>query len=88
MLYALSDPTRLDIVKALCETKEKACGEFKLHAKSTLSHHFKVLREAGVTRTRMEGRNRYTSLRREGPRRKIPRAHRSCVRSSFDHFRP
>jgi DNA-binding transcriptional ArsR family regulator len=65
VLYALSDPVRLDIVKALYKTKEKPCGEFTSLTKSTLSHHFKVLREAGVTRTRMDGRHRYTSLRSE-----------------------
>jgi len=34
-------------------------------SKSTLSHHFKVLREAGVTHTRVNGTHRYVSLRRE-----------------------
>jgi DNA-binding transcriptional ArsR family regulator len=33
--------------------------------KSTLSHHFKVLREAGVTHTRTEGTYNFISLRRE-----------------------
>jgi DNA-binding transcriptional ArsR family regulator len=31
----------------------------------TLSHHLRVLREAGLTRTRIDGRRRYLSLRRE-----------------------
>lgn len=30
---------------------------------ATLSHHLRVLREAGVTRTRIDGRQRYVSLR-------------------------
>jgi len=65
VLYALSDPVRLEIVRSLQNGNEKPCGEFGLHSKSTMSHHFKVLREAGVTRTRTEGRQRFTSLRRK-----------------------
>jgi DNA-binding transcriptional ArsR family regulator len=65
VLYALSDPARLEIVRSLENGKEKPCGDFGLHTKSTMSHHFKVLREAGITRTRTEGRRRFTSLRQE-----------------------
>lgn len=66
VLYALSDPTRLDVVRTLARQKERACGTFDLDAnKATLSHHFKVLRESGLTRTRIEGTYRYVSLRRD-----------------------
>jgi DNA-binding transcriptional ArsR family regulator len=34
-------------------------------SKATRSHHFRVLREAGVTHTRLEGTHRHVSLRRE-----------------------
>jgi DNA-binding transcriptional ArsR family regulator len=34
-------------------------------AKSTLSHHLKVLREAGVTRTRQDGTRCFVTLRRD-----------------------
>jgi DNA-binding transcriptional ArsR family regulator len=64
VLYALSDPIRLGIVKNLAEHSEQNCGAFDICiAKSTLSHHFKVLREAGVIETRLEGRQRFISLR-------------------------
>ena len=64
VLYALSDPIRLNIVKNLAEGKEQNCGAFDICiAKSTLSHHFKVLREAGVIEIRLEGRQRLISLR-------------------------
>ena len=33
--------------------------------KSTCTHHFRVLREAGVIRQRVEGTTRLNSLRRE-----------------------
>ena len=66
VLYALSDPIRLKIVRELAATSEESCGGFGIEvAKSTLSHHFKVLREAGITRTRVEGTRCFVSLRRE-----------------------
>ena len=64
VLYALSDPVRLGIVHNLAENREQNCGSFNISiAKSTLSHHFKVLREAGVIETRLEGTHRFVSLR-------------------------
>ncbi|RCK09735.1 ArsR family transcriptional regulator [Bacillus licheniformis] len=64
VLQALSDPYRLEIVKALADTAEKTCGTCtNLNiAKSTLSHHFKVLREAGLLKVRIEGKHHYYSL--------------------------
>jgi DNA-binding transcriptional ArsR family regulator len=67
ILRALADPTRLEIVRILAAdaTGEVACGGFGIEAtKQNLSHHFRVLREAGVIASRDEGRNRYSSLRR------------------------
>lgn len=64
VLYALSDPIRLSIVKCLAENREQNCGSFDISiAKSTLSHHFKVLREMGVIEIRLEGTHRFVSLR-------------------------
>jgi len=64
VLHALSDPARLAIVRRLAEGDEWACGTFDLGlSKPTLSHHFRVLREAGVVKTRPEGRKRLLSLR-------------------------
>jgi DNA-binding transcriptional ArsR family regulator len=66
VLHALSDPARLEIVRRLAAGSEWSCGKFDLGlSKPTLSHHFRVLREAGVVRTRPEGRKRLLSLRRE-----------------------
>ena len=66
VLYALSDPVRLAIVRRLADDGDKACGTFGLPvAKSTASHHFKVLRDAGVIQTRPEGTQYINSLRRE-----------------------
>jgi DNA-binding transcriptional ArsR family regulator len=64
VLHALSDPARLEIVRRLAAGDEPPCGTFSLGlSKATLSHHFKVLRECGVVRTRPEGRKRLLSLR-------------------------
>jgi DNA-binding transcriptional ArsR family regulator len=64
VLHALSDPVRLKIVRTLSERAEQSCSAVEASvSKSTLSHHFKVLREAGVTHTRVNGTHRYVSLR-------------------------
>lgn len=64
VLHALADPTRMIIVATLLATPEKACGSFPVEvAASTLSHHFRVLREAGVIHQRDDGNRRWTSLR-------------------------
>ena len=68
VLGALADPGRLAIVRALAEGGEECCNKVGERAgltvgKSTLSHHLKVLRESGVTHTRMQGTHRYVSLR-------------------------
>ena len=73
VLYALSDPLRLKIVSILAETNEKSCGAFGMDAaKSTFSHHCKVLREAGVTHTRSESTYNFLSLRREDLEARFP----------------
>jgi len=64
VLYALSDPARLYIVKTLASSKEEMpCCSFECHlAKPTMSHHFKVLRDVGITKTRVQGTKHFTSL--------------------------
>lgn len=64
ILQALSDPVRLAIVAQLDRDGEVACGAFELSApKSSLSHHFRVLRASGVVSTRREGKTLLNSLR-------------------------
>ena len=70
VLAALADPGRLAIVRALAAQGEECCNKVGELAgltvgKSTLSHHMKVLRESGLTRTRAQGTHRYVSLRRD-----------------------
>jgi DNA-binding transcriptional ArsR family regulator len=66
VLHALSDPQRLSIVRCLAaDPTPRRCGSFQLDVtKSTLTHHFRVLREAGVIDQREEGTARLNSLRR------------------------
>src|SRR3954447_15258226 len=72
ILQALSDPVRLHIVRRAAED-ELACCEFGLDLpKATLSHHFKVLRNAGIIVVRNEGTRHLTSLDREGMDRRFP----------------
>jgi DNA-binding transcriptional ArsR family regulator len=73
VLHALSDPARLAIVRHLALRDECTCGGFdsKL-SKATLSHHYRVLREAGVVRTRPDGRKRQLSLRRDDLETRFP----------------
>lgn len=66
VLHALSDPIRLEIVRLLAAGGEQACGVLPLPVSaSTRSHHFKVLRDAGLTVTRALGTQRLVSLRRD-----------------------
>lgn len=58
VLYALSDPVRLHIVRNLAERGELACYAAVAGldiAKSTQSHHYRILREAGLIAQRKEG---------------------------------
>jgi len=61
---ALSDPTRREILRILA-SGEKTAGElaepFEV-TKPSMSHHFGVLKEAGLIRSRREGQQIYYSL--------------------------
>jgi DNA-binding transcriptional ArsR family regulator len=64
VLHALADPTRMSIICTLRSEPEKACGTFPVDgAPSTLTHHFRVLREAGLIHQREDGNRRWTTLR-------------------------
>lgn len=73
VLHALSDPVRLQIVWSLADGREVSCGRLAVDvSKSTLTHHLKVLRDAGLTHTRTEGVQRLVSLRRDDVERRFP----------------
>jgi DNA-binding transcriptional ArsR family regulator len=67
VLFALSDPARLEIVRELADgpLSMAECGMTNpALPKSTKSHLMKVLREAGIVRNEPDGRGRVLSLRR------------------------
>lgn len=74
ILYALSDPTRVEIVKRLAEeARPLTCGELILNRpKSSMSHHFKILRSAGLVRTVIHGTEHLNSLRLEELEQRFP----------------
>jgi DNA-binding transcriptional ArsR family regulator len=65
IFQALSDPVRLDIVRHLSRVTEATCGELDGgRPKSSMSHHFRILREAGLVQTRVAGTVHQNTLRR------------------------
>nr|WP_309770566.1 helix-turn-helix transcriptional regulator [Agrobacterium larrymoorei] len=97
LFYALSDPVRLEIVQKLCITDEATCSALDGgRPKSSVSHHFRVLREAGLVWTRNEGVTHMNALRRaelnerfpglldvvEAAMRNAPKQHHSDVQTA------
>jgi DNA-binding transcriptional ArsR family regulator len=75
VMRTLGDPLRLEIVRMLGHGEERVCSEVQdalgLPA-STSSYHLRLLREAGVTRTRAHGTQRFISLRAEDLEARFP----------------
>ncbi|MEC3914879.1 ArsR/SmtB family transcription factor [Nocardia sp. CDC160] len=75
VMHALSDQVRLRLLDRLSDDQEHACAAaaegIEVH-KSTMSHHFRVLRESGLISTRQDGRNRFVSLRRDDLNTRFP----------------
>ncbi|MGO4497394.1 ArsR/SmtB family transcription factor [Paenibacillus sp. 2RAB27] len=73
VLYALSDPVRLSIVSDLHKQGECTCGGIDVSVvKSTMSHHVRTMREAGVVHVRVQGTQRFLSLRKGDLEEKFP----------------
>jgi DNA-binding transcriptional ArsR family regulator len=72
VLRALADPVRLEIVRQLSEG-EKACGLFGIDMpKSSLSHHFRVLRQTGIIASETQGTVIMNRLQRDGLEERFP----------------
>jgi ArsR family transcriptional regulator len=72
LLQALADPTRLEIVRELARSEGVCACDFTdccNVAQPTISHHLKVLREAGVVTAERRGNQIYYSLAEDLPRR-------------------
>lgn len=76
VLSALADPVRLDIMRMLySHTEPVDCATIAENVEvtaQTVSHHWRVLREAGLTSTRVEGRKRIIKIRHEDLQSRFP----------------
>jgi DNA-binding transcriptional ArsR family regulator len=75
IMRTLGDPVRLEIVRLLADDRPRVCNELSSALgipPSTGSYHLRLLREAGVTRTRPQGTLRLISLRREDLEERFP----------------
>ncbi len=69
ILAALADPGRLRAVRTLACSEGSACTELQSEAgmkvtKSTMSHHLRIMREAGLVHVSVQGSRRVITLRR------------------------
>jgi len=75
VLYALADPMRLEIVRRLsgagCPLNCSTAAPDRL-PKSTQSHHYQVLREAGIIRSERRGTEVVNALRTDELERRFP----------------
>ncbi|GAA2086335.1 metalloregulator ArsR/SmtB family transcription factor [Pseudolysinimonas kribbensis] len=68
VLQAMADPNRLQMLTVLGDDQWHSCGldNWGLDLqKSTVSHHLRTLREAGLVEYRLRGRNKDARLRRD-----------------------
>jgi DNA-binding transcriptional ArsR family regulator len=74
LMHALSDPARVEIVRCMArERRPLTCSDLDLdRPKSSMSHHFKILRAAGLIETRIEGKEHLNTLRTAELEKKFP----------------
>ncbi|MBP2199413.1 MULTISPECIES: ArsR/SmtB family transcription factor [Pantoea] len=73
VLAALGNPMRMTVVSILADGGEHTCGSLLQGvSKSTLTHHWRVLRDSGVIWQRPSGRENLLSLRREDLNARFP----------------
>lgn len=73
LLDALGDPIRLEVVRQLAASNGIVCGNFDVAVSmSTLSHHLKILRGAGLLKVTPQGRFRRHELRSEEAEARFP----------------
>lgn len=65
ILRALSDPKRLRMVQQIARAGELSCGQIgkRFHlSQPTISHHLKILSDAGVLQIRQAGQHHFISV--------------------------
>jgi len=85
VLRTLGDPIRLQILRVLADglphpKSMQEWGDIGVQ-KSTMSHHFKTMREAGLTETLIDGRSHAIRLRRQELDERFPGLIESLLRS-------
>lgn len=83
IMYALSDPARLEIVTILAKKSTPlTCSELNCdRPKSSMSHHFKILRESGLVSTQIDGKEHLNSLRTAELEKKFPGLMKSILKA-------
>ncbi len=64
-LKALADATRFRMVQEIAAAGELTCGQVAEHfdvSQPTISHHLKILFDAGIIRQRPQGQHHFTSV--------------------------
>jgi DNA-binding transcriptional ArsR family regulator len=75
IMRAVGDPVRLEILRLLADDRPRLCGEIASAVglpTSTSSYHLRLLREAGVTRSRAAGTQRHITVRRDDLEARFP----------------
>ncbi len=73
ILGALSDPIRRDVLRRIASEGALYCGDLSYDVvKSTMSHHFRVLRESGLMHTEREGKHRRITRRDDAIEQRFP----------------
>ncbi|MBI1729840.1 helix-turn-helix transcriptional regulator [Candidatus Acetothermia bacterium] len=82
---ALGDPTRYEIICMLLHQKEMSCGECREHfrlSNPAMSHHYRVLENAGLIMSRKRGSHVFYHLNKESLERFVPGftdVHKECL---------
>ena len=92
VLFALSDPTRLDLVRELATQGPLSVAQCQAAGgdvpKSTFSHHLRTLREAGLIWSIPDGRRRTIELRRDDVERRFPGLLTAVLTDDRDRAQP
>ena len=82
VMYALSDPARLEIIRMMAEAGHPlSCGVLTAgRPKSSMSHHFKILRASGLVETHIEGKEHLNSLRLAEVEKRFPGVLKAVLR--------
>jgi DNA-binding transcriptional ArsR family regulator len=67
-LKALADPTRFRMIQEIAAAGELSCGAVAERfdvSQPTISHHLKILLDAGLLVQRTEGKHHFTSVNRD-----------------------